>query len=191
VRDLITATATGERDGPDGHATRSACVMLRKALDPTAAEARRQGWPMAWRPSTAAAVVLAVLGVTWVLSGTDPRLSPGDNVNGVLVFRAPRAERLAFTLTAQSDVGPDNLARGDMVVLDAAKGATRYPEARRVIEMDRSRPRCSPTPGGTSWRSLRSRLRTESRFGATTAGATQQGDSPAPIWWRSSRTGTR
>jgi hypothetical protein len=87
-----------------------------------------------------------------------------------------RAERLAFTLTAER-CWPDNLARGDMVVLDAAKGATRYLEARRVIEMDRSRPRCSPTPGGTSWRSLRSRLRTESRFGATTAGATQQGDS--------------
>jgi hypothetical protein len=69
VRYLITATATGERDGPDGHATRSACVMLRKALDPTAAEARRQAWPMAWRPSTAAPVVLAVLVVTWVLPG--------------------------------------------------------------------------------------------------------------------------
>jgi hypothetical protein len=63
-----------------------------------------------------------------VRRAADPRLSLGDNVNGVLVFRAQRAERLAFTLTAQSDVGPDNPARGDMVVFDAAKGVTRYLE---------------------------------------------------------------
>jgi len=46
----------------------------------------------------------------------------------MLVFRAPGAERWAFTITARGDLRLDNLTRGDSAVFDADKGVLRFLE---------------------------------------------------------------
>src|SRR5215218_9152829 len=92
--------------------------------------------------SAAAAVILAVLVVTWTLPGTAPRAATAaevrravtrawasaESVSGMLVFRAPGAERWAFTITARGDLRLDNLTRGDSAVFDADKGVPRFLE---------------------------------------------------------------